>query len=75
MFRHGLLVCGSILVLGLSSTRGQEPLQPGPLDLIPADAVAAIAIRNASDLVKRGDALVKEAALDAPDSGLSAGYS
>lgn len=64
----------------LGAARGQEPKPPpaeqaGALDLVPADAVAAIAVRNMAELVKRGDTLVKDGELDLPPgAGLAEGY-
>jgi hypothetical protein len=59
---------------------GQEPKPPaveraGALDLIPADAVAAIAVRNMAELITRGEVLIKEGELKLPPgAGLPEGY-
>jgi hypothetical protein len=39
---------------------------PGPLDLIPADAAAALTIRNIASLKKKGDKLLNETRLKIP---------
>lgn len=49
-----------LLVSILSSRAGA---QEGPLDLIPADALAAIAVRSPDELRKKGDELVRETGL------------
>jgi hypothetical protein len=42
------------------------PAQQGPLDVIPADAAAALAVRNLDDLKTRGDKLLDAAKLNMP---------
>lgn len=74
-----LPLIGALSVVG--SARGQEPAkQPKPetakagaLDIIAADAVAALAIGNVSQLIKRGDEFIDKTKADVPFR-LSMGY-
>ncbi len=65
-------------ILCAAASQAAEPPVAAPrkidaLDLIPADVVGAIAIRNVAELTKRGDALIDKAELKAP-MRLSEGY-
>jgi hypothetical protein len=67
------------LVFSIGSASGAEPEKDagdrrlGTLEIIPTDAVAAIAIRNVKELTKRGDALIEKAEIKSP-MRLSEGY-
>ena len=50
----------------LSAVGGTALAQSDPLDLIPSKAAAAIVIRNADDLRKKGDDFLKETGLNLP---------
>jgi hypothetical protein len=49
----------STLALVVAGT-GAAPSRPGPLGVIPADALAAVAIRNLAELKSRGDKLIAD---------------
>jgi hypothetical protein len=51
----------AILTLLVGGT--SAPAAEGPLDLIPADAGAAVAIRNLNDLIKKGDKFIAESGI------------
>src|SRR3989442_9254917 len=55
-----------LALAALFAGSGAALAQEGMLDLVPADAVAAVAIRNLHDLIKKGEKLV-------PDTDLQLG--
>jgi hypothetical protein len=62
MLRRSGLAALVLLLLGAAVA----PAQQGVLDLIPADAAAAVAIRNLDELKSKGDKLVADANLNLP---------
>jgi hypothetical protein len=65
------------LALLRSTARADEPKaaakNPDVFDIVPADAMGAIAIRDVAELIKRGDTLIEKTELEIPFR-LSAGY-
>jgi hypothetical protein len=59
MLRRSTLAAMALLLLGSAPA----PAQQGVLDLIPADAAAALAVRNLDELATKGDKLMADAQL------------
>ncbi|HEV3261918.1 MAG TPA: hypothetical protein VG013_34020 [Gemmataceae bacterium] len=55
-----------LTVAALLTWAGAASAAPGMLDLIPEDAAAAIAIRNADDLGKKGDKFISDTGIEVP---------
>ena len=55
-----------LTLVALLALAGPAAAQQGPLDLIPADATGAFAVRNLNDLAKKGDQFLKDTEMQVP---------
>lgn len=71
--RHSFFVVALLLIGSLTAAEPAAPKKPGVLDIVPADALGAVGIRDVNELIKRGDVLIDKGEFKVPFR-LSEGY-